>query len=116
MKQLKNGGAEISPMVFLQTLRAEFPQFQHQVQGVFSQQDAEECYSGLMNALDKKLKLADGTSFIQKYMTGEFQKTLKCIEAPDETPTLSFEPFFKLSCHISQNVNYLSQGLEEVCL
>lgn len=113
MRQLNDGGAEINPLIFLQTLRAQYDQFAQQVNGSFAQQDADECYSALITNLDSNFKLPGGSSFVEKYMTGTFEKTMKCDEAPEEAPVVTHEEFRKLRCHISVNVNYLSQGLEE---
>lgn len=114
-KLLEKSGEAVPPIVFVQTLRAAFPQFAQQERGHFSQQDAEECYTSLVSSLDRKLSTSvTEKSFVAQYMTGTLQSNLKCDEAPEESPIVNEETFFRLSCHISQNVNFLSQGLKEV--
>lgn len=56
-KDLDAGGAPFVPYAFLNALRAKFPQFGQQVQGVYAQQDAEECWTNVMYALREKVKV-----------------------------------------------------------
>lgn len=113
-KAMDKSGTGIPPMVFLQMLRSAFPQFSQQDRmGGYMQQDAEECYSSLLNALGQSLKDDQGRSFIQKYMTGKMVSTMKCDECPEEEPTISTDEFQRLNCHISINVNFLNQGISE---
>jgi ubiquitin carboxyl-terminal hydrolase 14 len=122
-KSLEKSGQPVSPLVFLQTMRAKYPQFdQRDRQGYYSQQDAEECFSSLVTALDHTLVGSPAVaassksteSFVTKYMTGLMEQTMTCDDAPNEPPTKSIEKYYRLHCHISQSVNYLSQGLQEV--
>ena len=46
----------VTPTEFLSSLRQKFPQFAQQgAGGLFMQQDAEECYSQVLNAFREKL-------------------------------------------------------------
>lgn len=53
------------------------------------------------------------SGFVQKYMSGQFQSTLKCDDAPDESPIVANEEFAKLKCHINITVNYMMNGIKE---
>ncbi|KAF9197608.1 Ubiquitin carboxyl-terminal hydrolase 14 [Haplosporangium sp. Z 27] len=115
-RQLNASGHPVMPMGFLTYLRKAFPQFSQQGRdGVWMQQDAEECWSQLISTLKGKLPPhAEGKqNVISQFMQGEFTTTLKCDEAPEEESVISKEPFSKLDCHISQNVNYLHNGILE---
>lgn len=66
----------VTPLLFLMAMRQQFPQFAEarnsenpmmKGQQVYSQQDAEECFTALVNTLE----LSDATrAFVDKYMTG----------------------------------------------
>lgn len=47
----------VAPFSFLMVLRERFPQFGEQEQGVYKQQDAEECWSQLMWTLKESIKV-----------------------------------------------------------
>ncbi|RUO96878.1 hypothetical protein BC936DRAFT_141310 [Jimgerdemannia flammicorona] len=103
-KQLGKTTEGSQPLVFLQMLRRNFPQFAQTSQGgIFTQQDAEECWGEVVSVLKAKLPPLEGTQdgFVDKYMSGEIVTTLKCIENPDEEPIIDRELFTKLDCHIS---------------
>lgn len=115
-RQLNASGHGVMPVGFLTYLRKAFPQFSQQGRdGVWMQQDAEECWSQLISTLKAKLPPhAEGKqSVISEFMQGEFTTTLKCDESPEEEAVVTKEPFAKLDCHISQNVNYLHNGVLE---
>ncbi|KAG4306081.1 hypothetical protein PORY_000069 [Pneumocystis oryctolagi] len=105
-----------SPLVFLGCLRLVFPQFAERdhVHGGFSQQDAEECWSQLIQNLRTHMP-RDGSSpsFVEKYMLGTIINEMKCNETQDEPPVVSKEDFIKLNCHIGMNTNYMIDGLRE---
>lgn len=115
-KQMGETTEGFPPFRFVESLRQAFPQFnQKGKDGRFSQQDAEECYSQIVTDLRNKLKLkgeAGESSFVEKYMTGKMQSTLKCVEdTPDEMPIETTENFVNLKCHIDVNINFLRDGL-----
>jgi ubiquitin carboxyl-terminal hydrolase 14 len=114
---LNKSGEAVPPLVFLQALRSAFPQFAQQSSqtGQFAQQDAEECFTGLVSTLERLLKSGDDQqqSFVNQYMSGVLEAVWRSDEAPTEEPTKTFDKFTRLSCHISSEVNYLSQGLKE---
>jgi ubiquitin carboxyl-terminal hydrolase 14 len=110
------------PMNFLGALRAVFPQFAEKSktgQG-YAQQDAEEAWSQIVQQLNQKLRTTGGentaeTSFVEKYMSGEFSSVMKCDEEEaingGEQPITNRESFSKLNCHIDSSTNHLRDGI-----
>ena len=120
-KQMGQTQEGFPPLVFLNALRAAFPQFAEKSKSGngYAQQDAEEAWTQILQQLRQKLKVkADGSteiSFIDKYMAGRFDSTTECDEqgAKDagEVPTTSSDVFLKLDCHISGATNHLRDGI-----
>ncbi|XP_022107798.1 ubiquitin carboxyl-terminal hydrolase 14-like isoform X2 [Acanthaster planci] len=116
----------IPPIFLLHLLHIAFPQFAEKNEhGVFQQQDANECWVQLVRLLQQQLTVsvagenqqAEGASasqkgFIDQYLGGRFDCSLKCVEAPEEEESKSTEQFMQLSCFISQDVKYLHTGLK----
>ncbi|KAI1378913.1 cysteine proteinase [Hypoxylon crocopeplum] len=110
------------PHAFLASLRTAFPQFAERSrsgQG-FAQQDAEEAWSQIVTQLRQKLRVkntpeSSESSFVDKYMSGEFTSELECDEPAaregGEKPVVSKETFLKLNCHIDANTNHLRDGI-----
>ncbi|KAF4336990.1 ubiquitin thiolesterase [Fusarium beomiforme] len=109
------------PMNFLNALRVVFPQFAEKSktgQG-FAQQDAEEAWSQIVQQLNQKLRIkSEGTpetSFVEKYMSGEFSSVMECDEEEarnaGEQPIVNKESFAKLNCHIDSSTNHLRDGI-----
>ncbi|KAI0742901.1 cysteine proteinase [Daedaleopsis nitida] len=119
----------VTPSLFLAALRHAFPQFAEQSRatglkalmgGGYAQQDAEECWVQMTNALREVPGLPGPSSeaspnakFVEQYMTGELRQVLKCDEAPEEPESVAFEKALKVSCNISNAVNYMQQGIME---
>lgn len=115
------------PVMFLNALRTAFPQFaQRSRDGAgFAQQDAEEAWSQIVSQLRQKLHIKEqkpeggdaDVSFIDKYLSGQFDTSLECDEttAKDagEVPIESTEEFLKLNCHIGKETNHLHDGILE---
>ncbi|RUS23821.1 hypothetical protein BC938DRAFT_474570 [Jimgerdemannia flammicorona] len=100
-KQLGKTTEGSQPLVFLQMLRRNFPQFAQTSQGgIFTQQDAEECWGEVVSVLKAKLPPLEGTQdgFVDKYMSSEIVTTLK-------------ELFTKLDCHIIIETNHMQNGI-----
>jgi ubiquitin carboxyl-terminal hydrolase 14 len=110
--------------MFLNALRTAFPQFAQRDRngGGYSQQDAEEAWSQIVNQLRAKLTITDGagegatqTSFVDKYFAGQFESALECddpaAKEAGEQPTNSSDVFFKLDCHIGKEINHLQDGI-----
>ncbi|CEJ91422.1 Putative Ubiquitin carboxyl-terminal hydrolase [[Torrubiella] hemipterigena] len=109
------------PMNFLSALRVVFPQFAEKSRHGegYAQQDAEEAWSQIVQQLGQKLQVGgpdnSKTSFVDKYMAGEFTSTMKCDdEEASKAGELAIESkakFFKLDCHIDAQTNHLRDGI-----
>ena len=123
-KQLSETQEGIPPFVFLNSLRNVYPQFAQQDRNGhgYAQQDAEEAWSQIVNQLRVKLTVADGsgdsaskTSFVDKYMSGQFSSITECDDPAakevGEEPSHSSDVFFKLDCHIGKETNHLHDGI-----
>ncbi|KZT00260.1 cysteine proteinase [Laetiporus sulphureus 93-53] len=127
--QMSRTTDSVVPSTFLAVLRQTFPQFAEQARNskglggmfaMYAQQDAEECWVQLTNALKEVPGLpgpsSEGTiskTFVDQYMTGEMRRELRCDEAPEEPPTVTFEKVLKIECNISITTNYMLQGIKE---
>ncbi|PWN92273.1 cysteine proteinase [Acaromyces ingoldii] len=114
------------PYAFLTILRQVAPQFAEQVQGGhgFAQQDAQEAWARIVMALHASLKglsppsasnqagsTEAGGRFVDQYLTGRMSIRRSCLEAPDEEPTITEEPFTLLQCNISVQTNEMMTGI-----
>ena len=102
--------AAVMPIILLEMLHIMFPQFAEKGEnGLFAQQDANECWSELVKVLQQKLKIKAGDSaadFIGKYFGGQFVSKMTCKDNDQEEATTSTESFLQLSCFISQGMFY----------
>ncbi|KAJ0174259.1 hypothetical protein K1T71_010405 [Dendrolimus kikuchii] len=119
MSALEGGGAGAcagAAARLLGALHATAPRFaERSPGGGLAQQDASECWTEIVRALQQRLPAAPGTSsdrssVIEQYFGGTLDVELVCTEA-EEPPTRSTESFLQLSCFISQDVKYLQSGL-----
>ncbi|BGP03291.1 Ubiquitin carboxyl-terminal hydrolase 6 [Rhodotorula toruloides] len=103
------------PLAFLSMLRQFAPQFAEQSRqhGGYAQQDAQEAWGAIVQAARMSSVTTEGGNFVERMMTGEFEKTLKSAEAPEEEPTVSKEQFLEVKCNISGTTNYMMQGISE---
>jgi len=120
---LNNTHQPVPPLAFLQNLRSAYPQFAQKQNGVFMQQDAEECWTQILLALSQKLppfkpegeaenkQLTLANSAIGQIFSGEFASTVANTESPDEPKQHKTDNFNKLSCHITSTTNFLVEGL-----
>ncbi|EZA52154.1 Ubiquitin carboxyl-terminal hydrolase [Ooceraea biroi] len=119
-------GTSRAPLVLVQMLHLAFPRFAEKTeQGVFQQQDANECWMELIRMLQQKLPATSNPdtseedteaskpkrSFIEQYFGGIFDYELKCVESDDEPATTGKEEFLQLSCFISTDVKHMYFGL-----
>ncbi|KAF5366810.1 hypothetical protein D9758_006579 [Tetrapyrgos nigripes] len=121
----------INPSAFLNVLRQVNPQFAERdrsgkmaamgMMAAFSQQDAEECYSTILNGL-REVDVPDALvppsaasagrkRFIDQYLMGEIRRELSSPEAPEEAPSVSTERIMKIECNISSTTNYMHSGI-----
>lgn len=69
-----------TPLAFLSALRQAFPQFGEmarvgKARGGYAQQDAEECYAQILQALQSIPGIGGPRKrFVEQYMTGEMQR------------------------------------------
>lgn len=114
--ELDNSARPVAPYRFLTVLRDKYPQFGQQTnQGVYMQQDAEECWTQLIYVLSQGLKSSSinkqlSAPLVQELFGVELQNTLKCAESSEASS--ENETVFSLKCHISQEVNHLHDGLK----
>lgn len=109
------------PMNFLTSLRVVFPQFAEKAKSNngYTQQDAEEAWSQIVQQLGQKVKIKEGDgpegSFVDKYMAGEFTSSMVCDEEEavngGEEAVVSKDQFYKLNCHIDGQTNHLRDGM-----
>ncbi|KAJ3067228.1 Ubiquitin carboxyl-terminal hydrolase 14 [Podochytrium sp. JEL0797] len=118
--QMENSGDAVTPMVFLQVLRSNFPQFAEQNNHGFMQQDAEECWGEILSALAEKAPGFDAggevdvtKKFIDQYFTGETISTMTCVDAPGEAAKVEVGTFRQLKATIGAGVStYMMTDLE----
>ncbi|GAB1603127.1 ubiquitin carboxyl-terminal hydrolase 14-like [Argonauta hians] len=121
--QMNRQSVAIDPIYFLNVLQLTFPRFAEKgEQGVFMQQDANECWTEVVRCLQQSLGVKNeqraeaaemsSRKFIDTYMGGEFQVVMKCNEMTDEDVSKSEEKFYQLSCFIEKEVRYMQAGLK----
>ncbi|KAL7272416.1 deubiquitinating enzyme [Rhizina undulata] len=118
-QQMGNTTEGFHPVVFVNALRQAFPQFAQKAKdGRYAQQDAEECYSQIIQILRQKLKIKNGdgidseVSFVDKFLAGRMSHVLKCDEEmADEPPVKTEDAFLDFKCHINLSTNHLRDGL-----
>ncbi|KAJ4231132.1 deubiquitinating enzyme [Fusarium solani] len=120
-KKMSETQDSFPPLNFLNALRIVYPQFAEKSKTGhgYAQQDAEEAWTQIVQQLSQKLRIKDedssDTSFVQKYMSGEFSSVMECDEEEarngGEQPITSTESFGKLNCHIDSSTNHLRDGI-----
>ncbi|WFD29504.1 ubiquitinyl hydrolase 1 [Malassezia sp. CBS 17886] len=101
------------PLVFLSMLRKIAPQFAETGEGGgYAQQDAEEAWVRILNALGTHLPAKQGADrFVQQYMRGVMATERSCVDAPQEGVSTTTEPFLMLHCNISSSTNEMTAGI-----
>ena len=121
-KQMSETQEGFPPMMFLNALRTQFPQFAQKSKTGhgYAQQDAEEAWTEIVSQLRQKLHITDANDstkqkppFVDNFMAGSFSSTLIPPEeaAESEEKVQSTEQFLKLDCHIDKDINHLRDGL-----
>uniref|UniRef100_A0A1D1Y2F2 Ubiquitin carboxyl-terminal hydrolase n=1 Tax=Anthurium amnicola TaxID=1678845 RepID=A0A1D1Y2F2_9ARAE len=103
----------VVPMQFLTVLRKKYPQFAQQQNGIYMQQDAEECWTQLIYTLSQSLKASessDNTATVKTLFGIDLVSRIYCAESDEESSET--ESVYSLKCHISQEVNHLHEGLK----
>ncbi|KAK6125090.1 hypothetical protein DH2020_041154 [Rehmannia glutinosa] len=102
----------VAPMRFLTALRSKYPQFAQLHNGIYMQQDAEECWSQLLFTLSLSLKPpnpSEGADTVKKLFGIDLVSRGPLCESGEESTEM--ESVYSLKCHISQEVNQLHEGL-----
>eukprot|EP00455_Lapot_gusevi_P048395 TRINITY_DN667_c0_g2_i2.p1 TRINITY_DN667_c0_g2~~TRINITY_DN667_c0_g2_i2.p1 ORF type:complete len:481 (-),score=190.35 TRINITY_DN667_c0_g2_i2:230-1672(-) len=110
----------VTPLAFTAQFRQVFPQFaERNNKGQYMQQDADECFSQLMQTLLTTLR---GTEVpvestpirakVEDVFQGTFETTTKCLASDTVPPTSVSEPFRKLKCFIKIDTNHLTEGIK----
>lgn len=115
-KQLDSAHDTVVPESLVYTLRTINPLFAEQERGVFKQQDAEECWSILINSVREVLKNNCQSEKFSQYLTDELfgiemEVQLQNIEENSEVKSKK-EIQFKLPCFIDNQTNDLMEGLK----
>ncbi|PSK33450.1 Ubiquitin carboxyl-terminal hydrolase 6 [Elsinoe australis] len=120
-KQMSETQEGFPPLLLLNSLRAQFPQFAQKAKDGrgFAQQDAEEAWSSIVQTLRQKLRLegesAPGprtNNWVDKFLAGTFDQTMTCDDAEaKEEPVKSQDIFFKLDCNIRGDTNHMREGI-----
>jgi ubiquitin carboxyl-terminal hydrolase 14 len=125
--ELGRSGTSVTPMRFLTTLRQVFPQFASQARnGAYMQQDAEECWTGIMETLrqlttaahrpadgngsgDAGAAVGGGVQPVVKELFGmDLATVLKSPETGEERAEQRTE--FSFKCNITSAVNHVMDG------
>ncbi|KAG6665157.1 ubiquitin carboxyl-terminal hydrolase 7-like isoform X2 [Carya illinoinensis] len=103
----------VAPMQFWMVLRKKYPQFGQLHNGVFMQQDAEECWTQILYTLSQSLKSTDSSEIphtVKALFGIELVSRVHCQESGEESSET--ESVYSLKCHISHEVNHLHEGLK----
>jgi len=123
-KQMGETQEGFPPLLFLNSLRQNFPQFAQKSKDGrgYAQQDAEEAWSSIVQTMRAKLQLSNGQAapgsnqrgdnWVDKYMAGSFDQVMTCDDqAAKEEPTKTQDIFFKLDCNIRGDTNHMREGI-----
>ncbi|KAJ1020052.1 hypothetical protein NDA16_004332 [Ustilago loliicola] len=121
-KNLSETTEPFPPFAFLTILRQVAPQFAEMSRAGhgFAQQDAEEVWVRIIQALQNSLQglSTDGGSneaaprkFVEQYLTGQMVIKRSTAEAPDEPASTTRDQFSILECNISSTTNEMTSGI-----
>jgi len=98
--------------------------------GGFAQQDAEECWGALVQSIKEVPGISAQQSteataqgqegaaasssskkFVEQFLTAQIKRELKCDEAPEEEPSVSYDTVTKVDCNITINTNFMHSGI-----
>jgi ubiquitin carboxyl-terminal hydrolase 14 len=122
--EIGRSGSSVTPLRFLTTLRQVFPQFAAQGRnGAYMQQDAEECWTGIMETLRQQLTHIPASGSAEPAVAGvgaavtpvvkelfgiDLRTVLKSAETGEERVESRTEFTFK--CNITSAVNHVMDG------
>jgi ubiquitin carboxyl-terminal hydrolase 14 len=106
----------VIPMNLVNNIRQLNPLFAENENGVYKQQDADECVSLLLNTVKNFLPNKEEDSYskilIDELFGIEMNIQLKCVESESEKKTKK-EVVYKLICYIDNNTIELVEGLKK---
>ena len=112
--RLDKSDDSVAPDGFLNALRVKYPQFAQQgAGGMYMQQDAEECYTQILNSMREKLDGGSGEdshACVKELFGIDLETSLKCEETSEESSEK--QTVYTLKCNISQDVNHLNDGVK----
>lgn len=103
----------VAPVRFLTALRSKYPQFAQLHNGIYMQQDAEECWTQLLFTLSLALRSSSSSEdadALKNFFGVDLVSRVHCAESGEESTET--ESVYSLKCHISQEVNHLHEGLK----
>jgi len=109
-KNLESSGVPVPPVTPLVALRQKFPQFGRMNQGVFMQQDAEECLVCMLNVFKDRMPQHK----MKELFFFELESRQACLEA-EEPQQITKEDVSLLKCYIgnqSTPIDHLHEGLK----
>ncbi|KAL0415135.1 UNVERIFIED_CONTAM: Ubiquitin carboxyl-terminal hydrolase 6 [Sesamum latifolium] len=106
----------VAPMRFLTALRSKYPQFAQLHNGIYMQQDAEECWNATSTDIvsqipefHKSTPVSEDADTVKRLFGIDLVSRVHCAESGEESTET--ESVYSLKCHISQEVNHLHEGL-----
>lgn len=125
MRSLDNSVDAVAPLAFLTAFREGFPQFAQRTANGYSQQDADESLTQILYSLQQVMKKfpsepsVTASSGINGMFKGYMESRITCNEMQEEekqssdiAPEVKSHEFTKLCCHISNETNHLTDGLQ----
>eukprot|EP00812_Abedinium_dasypus_P013466 NODE_696_length_1402_cov_200.123237.p1 GENE.NODE_696_length_1402_cov_200.123237~~NODE_696_length_1402_cov_200.123237.p1 ORF type:complete len:425 (+),score=124.19 NODE_696_length_1402_cov_200.123237:131-1276(+) len=116
INKLQNAFEAVAPMQFIMVLRQRFPRFAEMVNGGYAQQDAEECFRGILEVLAGTLRGPGGCNRVDELLGFRMRSTLKCLECDEEPPHESEELQRTLICHLGTQIEPVSHVHQGVAL
>uniref|UniRef100_A0A8R1HLS9 ubiquitinyl hydrolase 1 n=3 Tax=Caenorhabditis japonica TaxID=281687 RepID=A0A8R1HLS9_CAEJA len=101
---VRNKGDAVKPFASVVSLSEAFPQFEK-----FKQQDANECFVGVLNNLTKTYERAGFP--VEKLFNVMTETSSKCLESEDKTER-KIESHNQLTCYVNQDVRFLQTGIK----
>lgn len=120
---LETSGDTVKPFSFIQvsfvstkTFMTVFPQFaeRDKESGAFQQQDADECFQGILSTLEPAMSTPSGENIIEKLFSFDVMYKTRNQETEEEEETVSFERLRRLPCMIDAEgapINLISEGI-----
>ncbi|KAH6790132.1 ubiquitin-specific protease 6 [Perilla frutescens var. frutescens] len=103
----------VAPVRFLTALRSKYPQFAQLHNGIYMQQDAEECWTQLLFTLSLAVRSSSSSEdadTLKRLFGVDLVSRVHCAESGEESTET--ESVYSLKCHISHEVNHLHEGLK----